>query len=99
MLGRAAAEGRGVDLTERSVRGRDGLTGARRAGDIGFAVVRGGGIVGQHDVLFAGSQEVLTFSHTALDRSLFARRAVAAAKWVAGKQAGLYSMRDVLGLG
>ena len=99
MLGRAAAEGRGVDLTERSVRARDGLTGARRAGDIGFAVVRGGGIVGQHDVLFAGSQEVLTFSHTALDRSLFARGAVAAAKWVAGKQAGLYSMRDVLGLG
>lgn len=98
MLGRAAADGRGVDLGERSVRARDGAVGERRAGDIGFAVIRGGGIVGEHHVVFAGSQEVLTLSHTAIDRGLFARGAVAAAAWVLGKPPGLYSMRDVLGL-
>lgn len=96
MLGRAAAGGRGVDLGARSVRVRDGLVGERRAGDIGFAVVRGGAIVGEHQVLFAGSQEVLTLSHAAIDRGLFARGAIAAAAWVVGKPPGLYSMRDVL---
>ncbi|HXI87750.1 MAG TPA: 4-hydroxy-tetrahydrodipicolinate reductase [Parvularculaceae bacterium] len=99
MLARAAAAGRGVDLAERMVRVRDGETGPRRAGDIGFAVMRGGGIVGEHSVCFAGSDEVLTLSHSAIDRRLFARGAVAAAKWAAAKPAGLYSMRDVLGLG
>jgi 4-hydroxy-tetrahydrodipicolinate reductase len=98
MLGQAAADGRGIDLGGRSVRVRDGMVGERRAGDIGFAVVRGGGIIGEHQVLFAGSQEVLTFSHAAIDRGLFARGAVAAAIWVADKPPGLYSMRDVLDL-
>lgn len=98
MLGRAAAAGRGVDLAQKSVPARDGMTGPRKAGDIGFAVVRGGGVVGEHSVMFAGSQEVLTLSHTAIDRALFAKGAVAAAKWAIGKPPGLYSMRDVLGL-
>ena len=98
MLGRAAADGRGVDLDARMVRGRDGVTGPRQAGDIGFAVIRGGGVVGEHSVLFAGSEEVLTFSHKALDRALFAKGAVTAAKWAADKPPGLYSMRDVLGV-
>ena len=98
MLGRAAAAGRGVDLENREVRVRDGQTGPRRAGDIGFAVIRGGGIVGEHEVKFAGSQEVISLSHLAMDRGLFARGAVAAAKWACGKPPGLYSMRDVLGL-
>lgn len=98
MLARAAADGRGVDLAKKSVYGRSGETGARKAGDIGFAVVRGGGIVGEHRVMFAGSQEVITLSHAAIDRGLFARGAVAAAKWAIGKPPGLYSMRDVLGL-
>lgn len=99
MLGRAAAQGRGADLADRAVRARDGVTGPRRAGDIGFAVIRGGGIVGEHSVLFAGSEEMLTLSHRAFDRRLFAKGAVAAAKWAAGRPPGLYSMRDVLGLG
>lgn len=99
MLGRAAAAGRGCNLDARAVRARDGVAGPRRAGDIGFAVVRGGGIIGEHQVLFAGSQEVIALSHSAIDRSLFARGAVAAAKWAVGKPAGLYSMRDVLGVG
>ncbi|MBI1364621.1 MAG: 4-hydroxy-tetrahydrodipicolinate reductase [Alphaproteobacteria bacterium] len=99
MLARAAAAGRGVDLADRMVRARDGQTGPRRAGDIGFAVIRGGGIIGEHSVSFAGSQEVLTLSHSAIDRGLFAKGAVAAAKWAIGKSPGLYSMRDVLGLG
>lgn len=98
MLGRAAADGRGVDLGARSVRVRDGVIGERRAGDIGFAVVRGGAIIGEHQVLFAGSQEVLTLSHAAIDRGLFARGAVAAATWVVGRPPGLYSMRNVLEL-
>lgn len=98
MLARAAAEGRGVDLGERSVRQRDGQTGPRKAGDIGFAVIRGGGVVGEHHAIFAGSQEVITLSHSAIDRGLFAKGAVAAAKWANGRAPGLYSMRDVLGL-
>jgi 4-hydroxy-tetrahydrodipicolinate reductase len=97
MLGAAAAEGRGVQLNEVAVRGRDGITGARPAGDIGFAVIRGGGIIGEHSVLFAAEDEVLTLSHAAHDRSLFARGAVAAAAWLTGRPAGLYDMQDVLG--
>lgn len=99
MLGEAAAAGRGVNLESRSVRVRDGEVGERRAGDIGFAVVRGGGVVGEHHVIFAGSQETVTLSHKAIDRGLFAKGALTAAVWAAGKPPGLYSMSDVLGLG
>ena len=98
MLGRAAAEGRGVDLTQRSVRGRDGVTGARRAGDIGFASLRGGTVVGDHAVIFAGPAERIELTHRAEDRMIFARGALAAALWARGKPPGLYSMADVLGL-
>lgn len=97
MLARAAAEGRGVDLERHSVRKRDGVVGAREEGAIGFAVVRGGGIVGDHDVMFAGGEETITLSHRAIDRGLFAKGAVAAAKWAIAKPPGLYSMADVLG--
>lgn len=98
MLGRAAAEGRGVDLDDVAVRGRDGITGARRAGDIGFSVMRGGGIVGEHSVTFAAEEEIVTLSHSGIDRALFARGAVAAARWVAsGRAPGIYDMQDVLG--
>ncbi|MCC7266154.1 MAG: 4-hydroxy-tetrahydrodipicolinate reductase [Caulobacteraceae bacterium] len=98
MLGEAAARGRGVDLAAVAQRGRDGITGARRIGDIGFAVVRGGGIFGEHQVLFAAEDEVLSLSHAALDRGLFARGALEAARWVKGRPPGLYDMQDVLGL-
>jgi 4-hydroxy-tetrahydrodipicolinate reductase len=97
MLGEAAAVGRGIDLAASSERGRDGITGARKMGAIGFAVLRGGGIVGEHSVTFAADDEIVTLSHSARDRSLFARGAVAAAAWVAGKPPGLYDMKDVLG--
>ena len=99
MLGSAAARGRGVDLGEKSAGMTGNRTGERRAGDIGFSVTRGGGIVGEHEVMFAGPQEVITLSHSAIDRGLFAKGAVAAARWAIGKPPGLYSMRDVLGLG
>jgi len=98
MLGRAAAEGRGVDLTQHSVRGRDGVTGARRAGDIGFASLRGGTVVGDHTAIFAGPAERIELTHRAEDRMIFARGALAAALWARGKPPGLYSMADVLGL-
>ena len=98
MLGEAAARGRGVQLSEVRAAPRDGLTGARPEGEIGFSVVRGGGIIGEHSVIFAGDEEVLTLSHSASDRGLFARGAIAAAVWVAGKPPGLYDMQDVLGL-
>jgi 4-hydroxy-tetrahydrodipicolinate reductase len=98
LLGQAAAAGRGVDLAEKSVRGRDGNTGARRAGALGFATLRGGSIVGDHSVLLAGPGERITLSHHAEDRTIFARGAVKAALWARDKKAGLYSMRDVLGL-
>lgn len=98
LLGEAAAKGRGADLSKAAVRVRDGQTGPRNSGDIGFAVLRAGGIVGEHSVLFGGEQEVITLSHQALDRALFARGAVAAAKWAAGRKPGLYAMRDVLGV-
>jgi 4-hydroxy-tetrahydrodipicolinate reductase len=98
MLGRAAAEGRGVDLAQRSVRGRDGMTGARCAGDIGFASLRGGTVVGEHSVIFAGPAERVELTHRAEDRMIFARGALHAALWARGKKPGLYSMADVLGL-
>lgn len=97
MLGEAAAQGRGVNLSKVAKRGRDGITGARPFGEIGFSVIRGGGIVGEHSVILASQDEILTLSHSARDRSLFARGAAAAAKWVAGKPPGQYDMQDVLG--
>ena len=99
MLGQAAAEGRGIDLDGAAERGRDGITGARGQGAIGFSVMRGGGIVGEHSVIFAAEDEIVTLSHSARDRSLFARGALAAAAWVKGRPPGLYDMMDVLGLG
>ena len=98
MLGEAAAEGRGIDLDGAAERGRDGITGARRQGAIGFSVMRGGGVVGEHSVIFAAEDEIITLSHSARDRSLFARGALAAAAWVKGRPPGLYDMMDVLGL-
>jgi len=97
-LGRAAAKGRGVDLDEAAVRSRDGVTGARKAGTIGFATLRGGDVVGEHRVLFAGAGERVELAHVATDRAIFARGAVRAALWANGKPPGLYSMKDVLGL-
>jgi 4-hydroxy-tetrahydrodipicolinate reductase len=97
MLGEAAARGRGVALADVAKRGRDGITGARPPGEIGFSVVRGGGIVGEHSVSFIAEDETLTLSHSARDRGLFARGALVAARWVAGRPAGHYTMRDVLG--
>jgi 4-hydroxy-tetrahydrodipicolinate reductase len=98
LLGAAAAEGRAIDLKHRSVRVRDGVTGARTPGDIGFATVRGGTIVGEHSVLFAGPGERIELAHRAEDRSLFARGALQAALWARGKPPGYYTMVDVLGL-
>jgi 4-hydroxy-tetrahydrodipicolinate reductase len=98
MLGRAAALGREVSLEERGVRVRDGETGPRREGDIGFAALRGGDVVGEHRVIFAGPGERIELAHIATDRGIFARGAVKAALWARGKEPGLYSMRDVLGL-
>jgi 4-hydroxy-tetrahydrodipicolinate reductase len=98
MFGRAAAEGRGVNLVQRSVRGRDGMTGPRSAGDIGFASLRGGTVVGDHSVVFAGPAERIELTHRAEDRMIFARGALHAALWARGKKPGLYSMADVLGL-
>src|SRR5580693_1915915 len=98
MFGRAAAEGRAINLAERSARGRDGMTGARRAGDIGFASLRGGTVVGDHSVIFAGEGERVTLSHHAEDRALFARGALKAVTWAKDRKPGLYSMADVLGL-
>jgi 4-hydroxy-tetrahydrodipicolinate reductase len=98
MLGSAAAAGRGIDLGQRSVRGRDGHTGVRCAGDIGFASMRGGSVVGDHTVVFAGPAERIELAHKAEDRMIFARGAIRAALWARGKPPGLYSMVDVLGL-
>ena len=80
------------------MRGRDGITGARRAGDIGFAALRGGTVVGEHSVIFAGPAERIELTHKAEDRMIFARGAFHAALWARGKKPGLYSMADVLGL-
>lgn len=98
MLGEAAAEGRGVDLDAVAVRSRDGHPGARKRGDIGFAALRGGSVVGQHDVVFAGESELITLGHKAESRDIFARGAVKAALWGRDKNPGYYSMMDVLGL-
>jgi 4-hydroxy-tetrahydrodipicolinate reductase len=98
-LGRAAAAGRGVDLAKSSVRGRDGLTGPRKEGTIGFASLRGGDVAGDHTVIFAGAGERLEFTHRAASRQIFAKGAVKAALWLAqGRKPGLYGMKDVLGL-
>jgi 4-hydroxy-tetrahydrodipicolinate reductase len=97
LLAQAAARGRGADLAEIALTPRDGVTGLRPDGAIGFASLRGGGVVGDHSVIFAAEEETLTLSHSARDRSLFARGALEAALWVAGKPPGLYDMIDVLG--
>ena len=98
LFGSAAAKGRAVDLAGRSVRVRDGHTGPRPKGAIGFASLRGGSVVGDHEVIFAGEGERIALSHFAQDRSIFARGALKAAAWGRGKKPGLYGMRDVLGL-
>jgi 4-hydroxy-tetrahydrodipicolinate reductase len=98
LLGRAMAEARGVSLEERGVRTRDGDVGPRREGDIGFAALRGGDMVGEHRVIFAGPGERIELGHIATDRGIFARGAVKAALWARGRAPGLYAMTDVLGL-
>jgi len=98
LLGEAAAEGRDVALASHAVRGRDGVTGARPPATIGFASLRGGTVVGDHSVIFAGDGERVTLSHRAEDRGLFARGAIKAALWARGRKPGLYSMADVLDL-
>jgi 4-hydroxy-tetrahydrodipicolinate reductase len=97
-LGHAAARGRGVDLSEAADRGRNGLTGARKPGAIGFAALRGGDVVGDHTVIFAGAGERIELTHRATDRRIYARGAVTAARWLHGRAPGLYAMADVLGL-
>ena len=98
LLGRAAAEGRDIDLAENSVRVRDGHTGPRPDGAIGFATLRGGSVVGDHSVIFAGEGERIELTHRAESRENFARGAIRAALWAFDKKPGLYSMRNVLGL-
>lgn len=98
MLGEAAAEGRGVDLNAVSDKGRDGITGARKRGDIGFTAIRGGDIIGEHDVMFAAAGERITLRHVASERSVFSRGALKAALWGLDKSPGEYDMLDVLGL-
>jgi 4-hydroxy-tetrahydrodipicolinate reductase len=98
LLGRAMAASRGVSLDEHGVRTRDGDVGPRREGDIGFAALRGGDVVGEHRVIFAGPGERIELAHIATDRGIFARGAVKAALWARGRPPGLYGMTDVLGL-
>lgn len=98
MLGRAAAKGRGVNLEDKKIAGRDGITGERKRGDIGFSVARGGDVVGSHSVFFAGPGEVIELKHDGFSREIYANGAIKAAIWAADKKPGLYSMRDVLGL-
>jgi 4-hydroxy-tetrahydrodipicolinate reductase len=98
LLGKAAAAGRNIDLTAHSERGRDGHTGARKSGAVGFASLRGGNVIGDHTVMFAGPTERIELTHRAEDRSLFAQGAVRAALWARNQKAGLYDMADVLGL-
>ena len=98
LLGAAAAAGRGIDLAAHSERGRDGTTGARAEGAIGFAALRGGTVAGDHSVLFAGDEEVIILSHRAENRMIFARGAVKAAAWLIDQPPGRYSMGDVLGV-
>ncbi len=98
LLGEAAAAGRGIDLGENSVRSRDGFTGPRETGTIGFATLRGGSVIGDHRVIFAGEGERIELSHIAQDRTNFATGAIKAALWARGKGPGYFNMRDVLGL-
>ncbi len=98
LLGEAAAKGRNIILKDNSERGRDGATGARHQGAIGFASLRGGSVVGDHEVIFAGPSERISFHHVAEDRAIFARGAIKAALWGKGRPPGLYSMADVLGV-
>jgi 4-hydroxy-tetrahydrodipicolinate reductase len=98
LLGGAAAKGRGISLTDNSVRVRDGHPGARTEGSIGFATLRGGSVAGDHSVIFAGEDEQITLSHHAVNRDMFARGALTAARWGQGRKPGLFSMRDVLDL-
>jgi 4-hydroxy-tetrahydrodipicolinate reductase len=98
LLGKAAAEGRNIDLKQRSVRVRDGHTGPRAHGDIGFATLRGGTVVGEHSVIFAGPAERIELVHRAESRDIFARGALTAAQWAMNRKPGFYTMRDVLGL-
>ena len=98
MLGQAAADGRGVDLAAVADRGRDGISGARARGAIGFSSIRGGDVVGEHDVIFAAEGERIVLRHLATDRAIFARGALKAALWGLGKKPGEYDMVDVLGL-
>jgi len=98
-LGRAAAEARGIDLAAKAERGRDGITGERAKGAIGFASLRGGDVVGEHVVIFAADGERIELTHRAGSRRIFARGAVRAACWAVGRAPGLYGMTDVLGLG
>ena len=97
-LGEAAAKGRGIDFNRSKVLSREGIIGERKTGDIGFATLRGGDVVGDHTVVFAGAGERIEITHKATDRAIFARGALRAAFWVVTKPSGLYSMNDVLGL-
>ncbi len=98
MFGQAAAEGRGISLADHRDSGRDGITGARKRGHIGFSAIRGGDIVGEHDVIFAADGERVILRHVATDRAVFARGALRAALWGQGQKPGEYDMMDVLGL-
>lgn len=98
LLGEAAADGRAIDLAANAESGRQGHTGKRAEGAIGFAAIRGGTVAGEHSVIFAGEQERLTLSHSAENRTIFARGAVKGANWLIGKPPGRYTMKDVLGL-
>ncbi len=98
MLGKAAADGRQINLAAKSVRSRDGHTGARKPGDIGFATLRGGAVIGEHTVMFSSDSERIELTHKAQSREMFARGAVRSALWAQGQQPGLYDMQDVLGL-
>ena len=98
MLGKAAADGRGVNLDDVRDSGRDGITGARKTGDIGFTAIRGGDVIGEHDVIFAADGERVVLRHLATDRAIFARGALKAALWGQNKGPGAYDMMDVLGL-
>ena len=98
LLGQAAAEGRGISLETGAERGRDGVTGARGHGKIGFASLRGGTVAGDHDVIFAGDEEMITLSHRAENRMIFARGAVRAALWLMNQKPDRYTMPQVLGL-
>ncbi len=103
LLGKAAAQARGIELGDNSESGRGhdlgGHTGQRAEGAIGFAALRGGTVAGEHSVIFAGEQERITLSHSAENRMIFARGAVKGATWLIGKPPGRYAMEDVLGLG